>query len=119
MLRIGGTDENFFYRMNWEECNNCIADERRTGGRDCRDPQPETASYTRLLMLPGLLSRVADVAKRYLVEGTARETYFSDIEMQMISKRYARMYTAMGPPKKVDFLQVRSRALRTAQISVT
>jgi hypothetical protein len=45
------------------------------------------------------------VAKRYLVPGTPRETYFSDIEMQMISKRYARQYTALGPPKKVDFLQ--------------
>ena len=45
------------------------------------------------------------VAKSYLAADTPRETYFSDIEMQMISKRFARLYTAKKPPKKVDFLQ--------------
>ena len=67
------------------------------------------------------------VAKRYKDAETPRERYFSDIEMQMISKkyatrdrtpaarcricahrglrcRYARQYNALGPPKKVDFL---------------
>ena len=68
MKKMSQVSAAFFYKANWQECNNYVA-------------------------------------KRYLVEGTERETYFSDIEMQMVSKRFARKYNALKPPKKVDFLQ--------------
>lgn len=41
---------------------------------------------------------------RYIERSTPRETYFDDIKMQMVSKKYAKMYNALGPPKGVDFL---------------
>ena len=44
------------------------------------------------------------VAKRYMDRDTPRQAYFDDVKMQMVSKRYARMYNALGPPKGVDFL---------------
>ena len=44
------------------------------------------------------------VAKRYLEPDTPRDRYFNDIQMQMVSKRYARLYNASSPPKGVDFL---------------
>jgi len=44
------------------------------------------------------------VAKRYKKRETGRGTYFSDIEMQMLSKRLSRHYNALAPPKAVDFL---------------
>ena len=36
---------------------------------------------------------------------TDAQIYFDDIQMQMVSKRYARLYNGLGPPKGVDFLQ--------------
>ena len=45
------------------------------------------------------------VAKRYMKPGTTRDIYFDDIKMQMVSKRYARLYNSLQPPKGVDFLQ--------------
>lgn len=50
------------------------------------------------------------VAKRYMKEEEGGEAnnaqaYFDDIKMQMVSKRYARLYNALQPPKGVDFLQ--------------
>ena len=44
------------------------------------------------------------VAKRYIARDTPRDTYFNDIKMQMVSKKYARMYNQHAPPKGVDFL---------------
>lgn len=45
------------------------------------------------------------VAKRYMKPDTPASVYFDDIKMQMVSKRYARLYNGLGPPKGVDFLQ--------------
>ena len=45
------------------------------------------------------------VAKRYMLTQDGAQPYFDDIKMQMISKRYARLYNALSPPKGVDFLQ--------------
>ena len=67
MKKMSQVSATFFYKMDWEACNNYVA-------------------------------------KRYLIEETERETYFSDIEMQMLSKRDARQYNGLAPPKKVDFL---------------
>ena len=49
------------------------------------------------------------VAKRYLAADTPGAVYFDDIKMQMISKRYARLYNSLAPPKGVDFLQACTR----------
>ena len=45
------------------------------------------------------------VAKRYMREAVEAQVYFDDVKMQMVSKRYARLYNALSPPKGVDFLQ--------------
>jgi elongation factor 2 kinase len=46
------------------------------------------------------------VAKRYMKEGgVEKDVYYDDIKMQMVSKRYARLYNCLAPPKGVDFLQ--------------
>ena len=45
------------------------------------------------------------VAKRYMKRDTPASIYFDDIKMQMVSKRYARLYNGLAPPKGVDFLQ--------------
>ena len=42
------------------------------------------------------------VAKRYMASDATDAVYFSDCKMQMVAKRYARLYNALGPPKGVD-----------------
>jgi len=44
------------------------------------------------------------VAKRYIRADASRDIYFDDIKMQMVSKRYAKLYNVKEPPKGVDFL---------------
>ncbi|KAL1507972.1 hypothetical protein AB1Y20_007576 [Prymnesium parvum] len=44
------------------------------------------------------------VAKRYINRDIPKETYFTDIQMQMVAKRYAKLYNTLHPPKGVDFL---------------
>ena len=70
MKKMSQVNASYFYRMNWEDCNNYVA-------------------------------------KRYLAKDVIDDVYWTDIKMQMVSKRYARQYNMRipPPPKKVDFLQ--------------
>ncbi|KAI3385703.1 hypothetical protein SNEBB_009172 [Seison nebaliae] len=45
------------------------------------------------------------VAKRYMAEVT-KQTYFSDVELQMHAKLWGEEYNRHNPPKKVDIMQM-------------
>ena len=45
------------------------------------------------------------VAKRYMKADTPSSTYFDDVKMQMVAKRYASLYNRRAPPKPVDVSQ--------------
>ncbi|KYQ91700.1 myosin heavy chain kinase [Tieghemostelium lacteum] len=44
---------------------------------------------------------VAKIAKK----PTSRDSYFEDVKMQMIAKKWADNYNSLKPPKKIEFLQ--------------
>ena len=46
------------------------------------------------------------VAKSYMDEQVARETYFDDVKLQMDAKLWGEEYNRHGPPKKVDIFMM-------------
>lgn len=126
MKKMSQQNASFFYKMRWEECNNYVAKRCAPPPRRCQFPLPISrllggshAHGVRLahwLKLVQHLSRECLCLAADLVAETPRDRYFSDIQMQMISKRYARLYNQRAPPKKVDFLLV--RYLRPATYSL-
>lgn len=45
---------------------------------------------------------VAKIAKNS-TDANDRSTYFSDVEMQMYAKEWAKKFNSLDPPKKIDF----------------
>lgn len=117
MKKMSQINAHFFFAMAWEVSATCCSPSRSHSPRPSCDA---TASTTARRLprpngrvprpMPTLLLPVAQdcnnyVAKRYMKADTLDKVYFNDIKMQMVSKRYARLYNAQGPPKGVDFLQ--------------
>ena len=114
MKNMSQVNASYFSRMNWEDCNNYVAkrylakapkskyaevsDDAPKPAPKPKAPPEETEAVWKPPSSLGDEDDESDVSDK---------VYWTDIKMQMVSKRYARLYNMRipPPPKKVDFLQ--------------